>query len=182
MSERSTVVLVDEQDKFIATEDKLVAHQQGLLHRAFSVMLYRYVDGELQFLLQKRAKTKYHCGGLWTNTCCSHPAENQNVIDSALARLKEELVDIDVKNINLKNIGNFIYRAEFDNGLTEHEYDHVLIGEYNGMPNGFNKNEIDQLSWVSVAVLNIDVAQNSHKYTPWFTKVLTFCLESLKVH
>jgi len=182
MSERNTVVLVDEQDNFLATEDKLVAHQQALLHRAFSVMIYRYSSGQLQFLLQKRAKSKYHCGGLWTNTCCSHPAANQNIIDSALARLKEELVDIDVKNIKLKNIGSFIYRAEFDNGLTEHEYDHVLIGEYNGMPNIFNKNEIDQLSWVNLNDLSDDIIQNSNQYTPWFSKVLNFCLEDLEIH
>ncbi len=179
MSERNTVVLVNEQDQPLGTEEKLLAHQKGLLHRAFSVMLYRYMDNKLQFLLQKRSKNKYHCPGLWTNTCCSHPAIEEDVVTSALKRLEEELVDIDTSFINLQNIGNFIYRAEFDNGLVEHEYDYVLIAEYKDLPVSFNSLEIAELAWVDVEQLRIDLEQHSGKYTPWLSNVVKLCLQNI---
>lgn len=179
MSERNTVVLVDKQDKALGVEDKLIAHQKGLLHRAFSVMLYRYDNNQLQFLLQKRAADKYHCAGLWTNTCCSHPDVTQDITQSAAQRLKEELLDIDISNLKLTNIGNFTYRAEFDNGLIEHEYDHVFIAEYDNTPDYFNKSEIAELVWVDANQIKTDLKLNKTLYTPWFAKVLEFCLNSL---
>ena len=172
MSERNTVVLVNEQDQPLGTEEKLLAHQKGLLHRAFSVMLYRYMDNKLQFLLQKRSKNKYHCPGLWTNTCCSHPAIEEDVVTSALKRLEEELVDIDTSFINLQNIGNFIYRAEFDNGLVEHEYDYVLLGLYNNSNFAINIAEVQDYKWTAFSVLQLELEVKPWLYTPWLLPAL----------
>lgn len=172
INNRNTVVLVDVNDQELGTADKITAHEQGLLHRAFSVMLYRYHHNQLEFLLQKRALDKYHCAGLWTNTCCSHPSIGEDIKISALKRLQEELLDIDLDKINLKNIGSFIYRAEFSNGLTEHEYDHVFIAEYNNTPNWFNKNEIAELAWFSVDYIKNNYNLNKDSYTPWFGQVI----------
>lgn len=175
MSNRNTVVLVDISDNIISSEDKLVAHQQGLLHRAFSVMLYRYNNQKLEFLLQKRALSKYHCPGLWTNTCCSHPNISEDIKQSALSRLQEELIDIDICKIDLKYIGNFIYRAEFDNGLIEHEYDHIFLGEYQDTPMKYNTQEIAELAWLCIDKINEDYRLNKNDYTPWFEQVVVFC-------
>ena len=107
---------MDENDVEIGQAEKLEAHQKGMLHRAFSVMLYRKVAGEVEFLLQRRAEAKYHCGGLWTNTCCSHPRPGESTHDAAGRRLQEELGI----GLPLTEIGQFTYTAHFDNGLTEH--------------------------------------------------------------
>lgn len=150
MSLRNQVILVDIHDNFLGVEDKILAHEKALLHRAFSVVLYRHNNlNDIELLLQQRASTKYHCPDLWTNTCCSHPQKDEDITTSALSRLSEELIDIDISRISLENIGSFIYRAEFDNGLTEYEYDHVLLGEYNKIPYYVNDSEVQDLKWLS---------------------------------
>ena len=148
------------QDNPLGTMEKQQAHEQAKLHRAFSVFLYN--DDKL--LLQKRARTKYHCGGLWTNTCCSHPAPGEDLKDAALRRLKEEL---GITGINLTEAGSFVYRFPFSNGLTEFEYDHVFIGEFNGtaVP---NPDEIEETRWVSIDRILQDCVNNASAYTPWF--------------
>lgn len=162
------VILVNERDEVIGQAEKLAAHQQALLHRAFSVMLYRKTEGELEFLLQKRAADKYHGGGLWTNTCCSHPRPSEDTRVAAERRLQEE-VGVSVK---LKEIGHFTYMAHFDNGLTEHEFDHVLVAEYAGMPQDFNPGEISELKWVKARELEVLVQNHPQQFTPWLGYVL----------
>ena len=116
------VILVDENDNQVGVMPKLEAHQKGLLHRAFSVFIF---NSKYELLLQKRASSKYHSGGLWTNTCCSHPREGEEILDAAKRRLIEEM-GIDT---SLRKVHDFIYKAELDNDLTEHEFDHVLYME-----------------------------------------------------
>jgi isopentenyl-diphosphate delta-isomerase len=179
MVARNSVILVDEHDNQIGIEDKIIAHQKGLLHRAFSVMFYRYNNGKLEFLLQQRAEGKYHCGGLWTNTCCSHPQASDILEKSAANRLLEELEDIDLTLVVLQSINNFIYKASFNNGLTEYEYDHVLIAEYNHTPKFFNKLEVQALQWYSLKDIEQQYVKNKNNFTPWFYKVYTICKDYL---
>ena len=154
------VVLVDMRDNEIGTEEKMAAHEKKLLHRAFSVFLYH----ENRILLQKRASTKYHCPGLWTNTCCSHPRQGEEVKAAAIRRLQEEM---EIYTEDLEEIDSFIYCYPFSNGLTEFEYDHVLVGEYTG---GFKAvpEEVDEIRWVEISELLEDIKNNPHIYTPWF--------------
>jgi isopentenyl-diphosphate Delta-isomerase len=121
------VILVNEQDEPLGLMEKMEAHEKGILHRAFSVFLF---NDRHQLLLQKRALTKYHSGGLWTNTCCSHPRENEEVLDAGNRRLREEM---GIQS-QLTNVFSFVYRAELDNNLIEHELDHVLVGTFNDTP------------------------------------------------
>lgn len=156
------VILVDYQDRPIGTMEKMEAHRQQRLHRAFSVFLY---DGN-RLLLQKRAAHKYHCGGLWTNTCCSHPAPGETVLNAASRRLREEL-GIAIAPDALEEVDVFFYRYPFDNGLTEFECDHVLIGSYHGTP-ALNPEEVDELAWVSFEELEQAMAEHAERFTPWF--------------
>ncbi len=159
------VILVDLDDRQIGTMEKMEAHEKGLLHRAFSVFLFR---GD-EVLLQKRAEEKYHCGGLWTNTCCSHPAPGEGLEEAAERRLGEELgITLAGK---LTEAGAFVYRHVFENGLTEFEYDHVLIGEYEG-PWQVNSEEVMGAGWFSLPEVKADVLENPEKYTPWFLTAL----------
>ena len=121
------VILVDEHDREIGSGEKLQIHQEGKLHRAFSVLVFNWKQ---ELLLQKRKETKYHSGGLWTNTCCSHPRPGELTLEAAQRRLHEEMG----LTCPLREVGNFIYRAEFENGLIEHEYDHVLAGSSDHTP------------------------------------------------
>ena len=130
----SKVILVDENDVEKGIMDKMEAHQKGVLHRAFSVFVFNYA-GEL--LLQQRADHKYHSGGLWTNTCCSHPAPGEKIADAAVRRLYEEMGF----NCELAHSFSFIYKAHFQNGLTEYEFDHVYIGYSDSIP-ALNKEEL----------------------------------------
>lgn len=180
MIERNTVVLVDDKDKVLGTEEKIAAHKQGLLHRAFSVMLYRKNRNDIEFLLQQRADNKYHCPDLWTNTCCSHPALDQDIVESAKLRLKEELEDIDINNLNLIKVGDFIYKASFDNGLIEHEFDHVFLAEYCDTPSYYNPNEIKELKWLRVAEIDKLYHKSSLSFTPWFKQVFNLCREYIE--
>lgn len=154
------VVLVDTNDHQIGTMEKMEAHRQGVLHRAFSVFLF---NDQNELLLQKRALSKYHSGGLWTNTCCSHPRPGESVQDAALRRLKEEMgiqCDIDPAF-------SFIYKAKFENELTEHEFDHVFIGSYNQQPS-INPEEVSDYKWISLHELKSDLEEFPNRYTAWF--------------
>ena len=159
-----TLILVDEQDRPIGQEEKLRAHELGLLHRAFSILVFNRA-GEL--LLQQRAHGKYHCGGLWTNTCCSHPRISETTSDAAHRRLEEEMGF----DCELEEVLEFIYKVDFPNGLTEHEYLHVFIGHYEGDP-VINPEEANAFRWVAMDALRQDIAQDPEKYTYWFRLAL----------
>lgn len=158
------VILVDENDHPLGTCEKLEAHQKGLLHRAFSVLIR---DSKGRWLLQQRALDKYHCGGLWTNACCSHPRPDEETIDAAHRRLQEEL-GIDTELTALEPL---LYRAEFDNGLIEHEYDHVFWGLTNQQP-VINPAEVMAYAYHTLPELEADMAHFPQKYTPWFRLLL----------
>jgi len=154
------VILVDEHDKPIGTMGKLEAHQKGQLHRAFSVFIFND-KGEL--LLQKRALSKYHSAGLWTNTCCSHPKPNEETLAAANRRLREEM-GLDSLLIHKTS---FIYKTPFDNGLTEHEFDHVFIGQSNEDPI-INLEEVDSFKWLSLENVKEEIKRTPESFTSWF--------------
>lgn len=154
------VILVTQHDEPIGTMDKMEAHQKGVLHRAFSVFVF---NSKNQLLLQRRALTKYHSAGLWTNTCCSHPRPNEENLSAANRRLKEEMG----METTLSYKTSFIYKTEFDNGLTEHEFDHVFIGNTDVDPK-INTEEVDNFKWVSLEELKADIKTNPELYTSWF--------------
>ena len=154
------VVLVDEKNNQIGLMPKMEAHEKALLHRAFSVFVFNK-KGEL--MLQQRAASKYHSPLLWTNTCCSHQREGENNIDAGKRRLQEEMGF----TTDLKEVFSFIYKAPFDNGLTEHELDFVLIGYFEGAPN-INKEEVESYKWVPLNEVKKDIENNPEIYTEWF--------------
>lgn len=153
------VILVNKKDEPIGVEEKIKAHRQGKLHRAFSILLFNK-KGET--LIQKRAKSKYHSGGLWANTCCSHPRPKERIIQAAKRRLKEEMGI----SCNLKKVFSFIYKTKLGN-LTEYEFDHVLFGKFDGKPKP-DKKEVADWKWIKLADLKADIKKNPQKYTPWF--------------
>lgn len=155
------VILVNEQDEKVGLIGKMEAHEKALLHRAFSVFTFND-KGEL--LLQQRAAAKYHSPLLWTNTCCSHQRDGETSIEAGKRRLKEEMGFV----CELKEVFSFVYKVSFDNGLTEHELDHVLIGDYNNDPI-VNKEEVESFKWMSVEDVKFDIEKNSNIYTAWFT-------------
>ena len=169
---KENVILVDKNDNQVVVMPKLEAHQKGLLHRAFSVFIF---NSKYELLLQKRASSKYHSGGLWTNTCCSHPREGEEILDAAKRRLIEEM-GIDT---SLRKVHDFIYKAELDNDLTEHEFDHVLYGIYNEDPI-INKDEADDFKWIDMDSLNEDIKTNGNNYTIWFKIAFEYFYNYLK--
>lgn len=168
------VILVDEQDKAIGTAEKLKAHQNNWLHRAFSVFIVRR-HPDFEVLLQQRAAHKYHSPELWTNTCCSHPRPEETVLAAANRRLQEEMG----LSADLTDIGWFKYHALFQNGLHEHEIDHVLIGEwqddYTIQP---DPEEVQAYQWMSIATLEAALTQSPERFTPWLKQAL----EMVKSH
>lgn len=167
---RELVILVDENDNEIGTAEKLEAHQNGgQLHRCFSIFIF---NSQGQFMLQQRAMGKYHSGGLWTNTVCSHPRPNEANEDAAHRRLKEEM-GFDTQ---LSEIFTFIYRAELNNELTEQEFDHVFLGYYDHDPYP-NPEEAMAWKWIDPQELLADMDSHPNHYTPWiriaFIKVLS---------
>lgn len=154
------VILVDENDTQIGVMPKMEAHEKALLHRAFSVFVFNNA-GEL--LLQQRAVDKYHSPMLWTNTCCSHQREGENSIEAGKRRLFEEMGF----TCELEEIFWFIYKAPFDNGLTEHELDHVLIGKYNENP-AINHEEVAAFKWMTLEEVKQDIDNQPKLYTEWF--------------
>lgn len=165
------VILVDENDKEIGTEEKMKTHKEGKLHRAFSIFIF---NSKGEMLLQKRAKSKYHSGGLWSNACCSHPRPEENLEQSTHRRLKEEMgFDCD-----LQKAFHFVYKTSLDNNLTEYEFDHVFIGEYDEEVK-INQNEAEDFKWVSIDTLKEDVEKNPENYTVWFKIALSEVLKFL---
>ncbi|WP_207428648.1 isopentenyl-diphosphate Delta-isomerase [Pedobacter sp. SYSU D00535] len=154
------VILVDELDQQQGVMEKLEAHQKGLLHRAFSVFI---INDEGKMLLQQRAKDKYHSGGLWTNACCSHPQPGENTLVAAQRRLSEEMGF----TCFLQKLEAFKYYAEFENGLIEHEYDHIYLGKFNGkvLP---NKDEVSDYQWLGLEEIQVSLEKNKDSYTYWF--------------
>jgi len=157
------VILVDEKDNPVGTGEKIKTHLQGKLHRAFSIFIFNK-KGEL--LLQKRAKSKYHSAGLWSNTCCSHPRLGFGLEKEAQRRLKEEMGI----RVDLKKISSFIYKAKIGH-LIEHEFDHLLIGKFDGLPKP-NKNEVEDWKWLNLKELKKEIRENPEKYTTWFKLIL----------
>ena len=153
------VILVDENNNQIGIEEKILAHKTNLLHRAFSIFIF---NDSFEILLQKRAPNKYHSGNLWTNTCCSHPLENLSLVESAKKRLVEEM---GIK-ANLNEVFSFIYQAEFDNGLSEYEYDHVLFGISNNQPI-LNPDEAIDYKWIKISDLKAQIEKNPGNFTVW---------------
>lgn len=161
----SRVILVDGNDREIGTAEKMEAHLNGgHLHRAFSVIVFSPA-GEI--MLQKRAATKYHSQSQWTNTCCSHPAPGESTETAAHRRLKEEM-GFDVP---LREIFSFVYKASLDTGLTEHEYDHVFVGEFSGTP-ACDPHEVEEWAWVSPEELRADIERHPEKYSEWFKIII----------
>jgi isopentenyl-diphosphate delta-isomerase len=154
------VVLVNEQDEAVGVEDKTRAHMLGVLHRAFSVFV---INATGQLLLQKRALTKYHSRGLWSNTCCGHPRPNETVDKASRRRLREEMgFDSD-----LSEVFHFVYRANLEDGFIENEYDHVLVGSFDGVPKP-DPAEVAEWRWVDTTMLSVDLKEHPESYTYWF--------------
>ena len=159
--EKEKVILVDEKDNKIGTEEKIKAHQNGAkLHRAFSIFIF---NSEGEPLLQKRAKIKYHCPDLWTNTCCGHPRPGESLKQAVHRRLKEEMGF----DCELKEIFDFIYQVDLGNGLWEWEFDHVFVGKFDNELNPDPK-EVGGWQWVNIEKLKKNIKENSQNYTPWF--------------
>lgn len=154
------VILVDEKDNQIGLMPKMEAHEKAQLHRAFSVFVFNST-GEL--LLQQRAADKYHSPLLWTNTCCSHQRNGETNLKAGKRRLQEEMGFV----CDLEEVFWFVYKAPFDNGLTEHELDHVLIGKFNKKP-VINKEEVAAYKWMSLDAVKLDIETHPEIYTEWF--------------
>lgn len=154
------VVLVNDKNEELGTMPKMEAHEKAVLHRAFSVFL---INDKGETMLQQRAAEKYHSPMLWTNTCCSHQRLGESNIEAGKRRLQEEMgIETD-----LKELFSFIYKAPFDNGLTEHELDHVMIGKYNDSPN-INTDEVNSWKWMSLEDIKLDIVESPSDYTEWF--------------
>ena len=154
------VILVNEQDEPIGLMNKMEAHEKAVLHRAFSVFI---LNDKNEVMLQQRAHHKYHSPLLWTNTCCSHQRAGETNIDAGKRRLYEEMGF----EVELKELFHFIYKAPFDNGLTEHELDHVMIGYYNEAPI-INPDEVESWKWLTIEAIKDDMIENPDAYTVWF--------------
>lgn len=159
MSVNEQVILVDERDREIGTDEKLRAHRKGALHRAFSVFIF---DQRGRLLLQKRAREKYHSAGLWSNTACGHPRPGEATAAAARRRLREEM-SLDCE---LREAFGFLYRAELEDALVEHEYDHVLVGTHEGEPVP-DPSEVEDWRWVSMDELQRGLREEPHLYSYW---------------
>jgi len=154
------VILVDELDNQVGVMEKMEAHEKALLHRAFSIFIF---SSNGQMLLQQRALTKYHSAGLWTNACCSHPRPGETNLAAASRRLYEEMGF----NCLIREVFHFIYKAPFDNGLTEHEFDHVFVGTYDGLID-VNPDEVKAYSFQPMDTVEASLQRNPEKFTSWF--------------
>jgi isopentenyl-diphosphate delta-isomerase len=154
------VILVNERDEPVGLMPKMEAHEKALLHRAFSVFIFNQ-QGEL--MLQQRALHKYHSPGLWTNTCCSHQRDGESNLDAGARRLQEEMGFV----VPLEELFSFIYKAPFDNGLTEHELDHVMVGYSEKKPQ-INPEEVAAWKWMGMEEIAADMQQHPEHYTAWF--------------
>lgn len=168
------VILVNEHDEELGSMEKLEAHIQGKLHRAFSVLVF---NARQELLLQRRAFGKYHSEGLWTNTCCSHPQPGETLLDAAHRRLNEEMG----MHTELQAKFYFIYRAELDNNLIEHELDHVLIGFSQEEPN-INEDEVLEYKWMALTDIEADIKAHPSSYTAWFKTIINNHLSAIQPH
>ncbi len=167
------VILVNDLDEQIGLMPKLEAHEKAVLHRAFSVFIF---NGKNELMLQQRALNKYHSPGLWTNTCCSHQRDGENNIEAGKRRLMEEMGFV----VELQETISFIYKAPFDNGLTEHELDHILIGSFEDEPN-INLDEVAYWKWMPLEDVKSDIDQNPHLYTAWFKVIFDKYYQHLNI-
>ena len=170
------LILVDGLDREIGTATKRTAHEKGLLHRAFSVVLMRDSAEGPELLLSRRALSKYHSGGLWANSCCSHPRAGEKVVEAAYRRVKEEL---GCEAVDLRDVTAFAYRAAFDNGLCEFEFDHVLVGRCNGEIEP-NPDEISEARWTTFDALATELAEKPHAFAAWAPMALTLAMAELR--
>lgn len=161
------IILVDELDKEIGLAEKLSAHQNNQLHRAFSIFIFRPAAGKKELLLQQRALQKYHSPGLWTNTCCGHPRQGESILEAGQRRLAEELG----MQVALQNVGGFHYQASFPNGLHENEIDHVLVGHVSpDIVITPNPEEIHAYRWIGLEELHQELADRKEQFTPWLQR------------
>jgi len=166
------VILVNENDEQLGLMPKMEAHEKARLHRAFSVFVF---NNKNELLMQQRANDKYHSPNLWTNTCCSHQRNGETNIEAGKRRLQEEMGFA----CDLKEIFWFVYKAPFDNGLTEHELDHVMIGYYNGVPK-INEEEVRSYKWMTLEDVKIDIKNHPEFYTEWFKIIFKESIEKLR--
>lgn len=169
------LILVDTSDKEIGSATKEEAHRNGMLHRAFSVFVVK--DGKM--LIQKRNINKYHSGGLWANSCCSHPRVGEALEDAVQRRMKEEIGF----SCEVQEVAHFVYRTKYSESLFEYEFDHVFVGNYKDggqdEPVQFNKDEIEEVKWISLHELKKDLVENPDKYSSWFLIAAPMVLERI---
>jgi len=170
----TNIILVDSHDNEVGQMEKMEAHQKGLLHRAFSILVF---NSAKELLLQRRALDKYHSQGLWTNTCCSHPVSGESNLEAAHRRLKEEMGF----DCELKETFQFIYRTDLENNLVEHELDHVIVGHSDEEPT-LNTNEAIAYKWMKLESILEDMNEQPEKYTFWFRIIIQEHLDQLKQH
>lgn len=168
------VILVNEQDEQVGTMGKQEAHEKALLHRAFSVFI---LNDNNEIMLQQRAAQKYHSPLLWANTCCSHQRVGETNIEAGRRRLREEMGF----EVELKDVFHFIYKAPFDNGLTEHEFDHVMVGYYKEAP-VINPEEVEAWKWMSIEGIKRDMEENPQLYTAWFKIIFSEFYPHIEAH
>lgn len=167
------VILVNENDEQIGTMPKMEAHEKAILHRAFSIFIF---NDNNELMLQQRAKHKYHSPLLWTNTCCSHQRVGESNIQAGKRRLMEEMGF----QVDLKETISFIYKAPFDNGLTEHELDHIMIGHFNEEPT-INPDEVESWKWMSLEAVKVDLELRPEFYTEWFKIIFDKFYEHINI-
>lgn len=169
------LILVDGRDREVGTATKWQAHAEGLLHRAFSVVLVRDGEDGPELLLARRSAGKYHSGGLWANSCCSHPRAGEGTVEAAYRRVREEL---GCEAMDLRETEAFAYRAVFDNGLVEFEYDHVVVGRCEGdiAP---DPDEVSEVRWIGFDALAAELAAEPERFTAWAPMVLTLAMTSI---
>ena len=168
------VILVDKNDLPIGTMDKMEAHEKGMLHRAFSVFIF---NSKGEVLMQQRAHHKYHSGGLWTNTCCSHPFPGEETLEAANRRLLEEMG----MKADLNFVFKFQYKASFNNELTEHEIDHVYVGKTDEIPH-IQPDEVSDYKYMKIDEIQNSLTQHPEQYTVWFRIIFTEFLHELSTH
>lgn len=165
------LILVDENDQEIGSMEKMEVHEKGLLHRAFSILIF---NSKNEMLLQQRALSKYHSGGLWTNTCCSHPRKDESILQAANRRLQEEMGF----STELEAKFSFIYRAELDQKMIEHELDHVFLGTFES-DFQFNREEVMDYRWISIPDLIQEIQDSPNTFTEWFKILMVEYLDKL---
>lgn len=159
------ILLVDENNNPVGAGEKMDVHRRGILHRCFSILVY---NSKKEMLIHRRASVKYHCPGLWTNACCSHPAPGVHLLAAAKRRLKEEMgISVPIKETGVE----FIYKAKVGD-LIEYEYDHLLYGQFDGQP-APDPEEADAFKWMAFADIRNDMKKNPEAYTPWFRLIIS---------